>query len=312
MPARMQNPESVLSPRASDPQTEQTEQNEKRHIMADASVIALPRSPGTRAVNPGAGLWTSTLTVARRMVRKFARSPQLIMFTAIQSALFLLMFRFAFGGAIKSGGALSYVDYMVPGFITTMILWSASGAAVGVAEDMERGFVDRLRSLPIPRVSVLTGRALADATLMVWSLVIATVFGFIVGFRLTGSVPDALAAFGLCVLFGLAFEWVAILIGLVAGNAQSAQPMVGLTVVPLIFLSSAYVPSRGMPPVVKQFSEYEPLTPMVDSVRNLAMGPQAQALLPHGTGYYIGLSLAWTAGMFVVFGFLAFLRFTRR
>jgi ABC transporter DrrB family efflux protein len=279
--------------------------------MADASVIALPQSPNQGAVNTGAGLWISSLTVAGRMVRKFARTPQLIMFTTIQSALFLLMFRFAFGGAIKSGGALSYVDYMVPGFITTTIMWSGAGSAVGMADDVDHGFVDRLRSLPIPRVSVLTGRALADATLMLWSLVTATVFGFIVGFRLTGSVPNALAAFGLCVLFGLAFEWVFIVIGLVAGTSQSAQSM-SLIVVPLIFLSSAYVPSTGMPPGVKQFGEYEPLTPMVNSVRNLAMGPDAQALLPHGTGYYIGLSLAWTAGIFVVFGFLAFLRFTRR
>src|SRR6185437_8039600 len=149
------------------------------------------------------------------------------------------------------------------------------------------------------------------ATLMLWSLVTATIFGFIVGFRLTGSVPRALAAFGLCVLFGLAFEWVFIVVGLVAGTAQSAQSM-GLLVVPLIFLSSAYVPIGGMPPGVKQFGEFEPLTPMVNSVRNLAMGPDAQALVPHSTGYYIGMSLAWTAGIFVVFGFLAFLRFARR
>ena len=279
--------------------------------MADVSVLARPQSPSRGAVNTGAGLWSATITVARRMVRKFARTPQLIMFTTIQSVLFLLMFRFAFGGAIRSGGDLSYVNFMVPGYITSTIMWAGSGAAVGVADDVEHGFVDRLRSLPIPRVSVLTGRALADATLMLWSLLVATVFGFIVGFRLTGSVPDGLAAFGLCALYGLAFEWVFILIGLVAGNSQAAQSM-GLIVVPLIFLSSAYVPSSGMPAGVRQFGEYEPLTAMVNSVRNLAVGPHAQALLPHSTGYYIGLSLAWTAGIFAVFGLLSFLRFTRR
>ncbi len=96
-------------------------------------------------------LWVSSLVVAGRMVRKFARTPQLIVFTTVQSALFLLMFRFAFGGAIGTGGALSYVNFLVPGFIASSVRWSGMGAATGVAEDVEHGFVDRLRSLPIPR-----------------------------------------------------------------------------------------------------------------------------------------------------------------
>jgi ABC-type multidrug transport system permease subunit len=154
------------------------------------------------------------------MVRKFVRTPQLIAFTAIQSALFLLMFRFAFGGAIGTGGSLSYTNFLVPGFIATIVLWSGMGAATGVAEDVEHGFVDRLRSLPIPRAAVLIGRSLADTALLVWGLAIATVFGFAVGFRLHGSASGALAAFGLCVLFGFAFEWIFIVIGLVSGNAQ--------------------------------------------------------------------------------------------
>jgi ABC transporter DrrB family efflux protein len=245
------------------------------------------------------------------MVRKFARTPQLIVFTTIQSALFLLMFRFAFGGAIGTGSSLTYVNFMVPGFITSSILWAGMGAATGVAEDIDHGFVDRLRSLPIPRLAVLTGRALADMVLMVWSLATATAFGFIVGFRLTGSVTDALAAFGLCVLFGFAFEWVFILIGLLGGNAQAAQSM-GLLVVPLVFLSSAYVPVASMPIGVRQFGEVQPLTPMVDAVRSLAIGPEGQALAAHSTGYYIGLSLVWTAAICGVAGFLAAWRFARR
>src|SRR5260370_40416005 len=129
--------------------------------MANAPVIA--PSPGVprAAVNAGAGLWVSSLVVAGRMVRKFVRTPQLIVFTAIQSALFLLMFRFAFGGAIGTGGSLSYVNFLVPGFITATVLWAGMGAATGVADDVQHGFVDRLRSLPIPRAALLVGRSLA-------------------------------------------------------------------------------------------------------------------------------------------------------
>jgi ABC-2 type transport system permease protein len=279
--------------------------------MTDIAV-ATP-SPGAprAAVNTGARLWVSSLLVARRMVRKFVRTPQLIVFTTAQSALFLLMFRFAFGGAIRTGGSLSYVGFLIPGFIASSVLWSGMGAATGVAEDVEHGFVDRLRSLPIPRAAVLIGRCLADTALLVWALAVAAILGFAVGFRLTGTVSGALAAFGLCVVFGVAFEWVFIVIGLVGGTARAAQSM-SLLVTPLVFLSSAYVPVASMPNGVRQFSENQPLTPMVNAVRSLATGPGGQALLAHSTGYYVGLSLAWAAAIFLVFGILAVVRFARR
>jgi ABC-2 type transport system permease protein len=279
--------------------------------MTGTSVIA--PSPGVprAALNTGAGLWPSSIAVAGRTVRKFARTPQLIVFTTIQSALFLLMFRFAFGGAIGTGGSLSYVNFLVPGFIVTTVLWSGMGAATGVAEDVEHGFIDRLRSLPIPRAAVLIGRSLADTALLAWGLAIAVVFGFAVGFRLHGSVSEALAAFGLCVVFGFAFEWIFIVIGLVSGTAQAAQQM-GLVITPLVFLSSAYVPVASMPGGIRQFSEFQPVTPMVDAVRRLTTGRQGQALLPHSIGHYAGLSLVWAAAIFVVFGLLAVLRFARR
>ena len=279
--------------------------------MADTSVIAPHQGMPRAAVNTGASLWVSSFVVAERMVRKFVRTPQLIVFTAVQSALFLLMFRFAFGGAIGTGGSLSYVDFLVPGFITTTVLWAGMGAATGVAEDVEHGFVDRLRSLPIPRAAVLIGRSLADTALIVWGLAIAAVFGFAVGFRLTGSVSGALAAFGLCVVFGFAFEWIFIVIGLVSGNAQAAQQM-GLLITPLVFLSSAYVPVKSMPGGVRQFSEFQPLTPMADAVRALTTGARGDSLLAHSTGYYVGLSLVWAAAIFAVFGLLAVLSFARR
>jgi ABC transporter DrrB family efflux protein len=278
--------------------------------MTNSSVLAAPTgSPVEQRQNTGAGFLPSSITMAMRTVRKFARTPQLIVFTTIQSAVFLLMFRFAFGGAIDAGEA--YVSFLVPGFVTTAILFAGMGAAVGVAEDQDHGFIDRLRSLPIPRLAVLTGRSLADTALVAWSVIVASAFGFAVGFRLHGSALAGLAAIGLCILYGFAFEWIFITIGLVGGNAQAAQ---GLTILvyPLVFLSSAYVPVSSMPAGVRSFSEWQPITPMANSVRALTGGPQAQALLSHSTGFYVGVSLLWTAGLFVVFGTLANVRFSAR
>ena len=279
--------------------------------MADASVITgSPPSPARGRVNPGARFWPSTVTVAGRTVRKFVRTPQLIGLATVQSAIFLVIFRYIFGGAINAGG-LPYVDFLVPGFIVTGFLWAGMGAAAGVAEDVEQGLFDRLRSLPIPRAAVLAGRGLADTALVTWSLLVGTALGFAVGFRLHGTAAAGLAALGLCVLFGFAFEWVFITIGLVAGTAQAAQGMSVLTTV-LVFVSSAYVPVASMPGWLQPAAAHQPVTPMVNAVRGLAGGPQAGALLPHTTGYYIGLSLIWAAAITAIFGAIATARFSRR
>jgi ABC-2 type transport system permease protein len=256
-----------------------------------------------------ASLWASTIGIAKRSVLKFLRTPQLVVLGTIQGAMFLLIFRYVFGGAIGAGG-LSYVDFLVPGFITTGVLFSGMGAAAGVAEDLEQGFVDRLRSLPIPRGAVLAGRALADTAVQVWGLAVTAAIGFAVGFRLHGSVAQALAAFGLLVLLGFAFEWLFITLGLFAGSAQAAQGL-ALMVFPLTFVSSAYVPVESMPGWLQAFAEHQPVTVMVDAVRALTQGPAAEALLGHGAGFYVVRSLLWAAGIVAVFAPLAVARYRR-
>jgi ABC-2 type transport system permease protein len=279
--------------------------------MTDAPVITgSPQSPPRARVNAGAGFWPSSVAVARRTVRKFVRTPQLLVLATVQSALFLLIFRYIFGGAINVDG-VSYVNYLVPGFVTTGMLFAGMGAAAGVAEDLEQGFFDRLRSLPIPRAAVMAGRCLADTALVTWSLAVGAALGFAVGFRMHGSVTAGLAAFGLCVLFGFAFEWLFITIGLVAGSAQAAQG-ISVLVTPLVFVSSAYVPVSSLQGWMRPFAEHQPLTQMVNAVRGLAGGPEVEALLSHSTAYYVQLSLIWTAAIVVVFGLVAALRFSRR
>src|SRR6266536_46851 len=250
-------------------------------------------------VQPSAKLPASTLGIAKRSLLKFLRTPQLVVLGTIQGAMFLLIFRYVFGGAIGAGG-LNYVDFLVPGFITTGILFSGMGAAAGVAEDLEQGFVDRLRSLPIPRSSVLAGRALADTAMQVWGLAITTAIGFAVGFRIHGSPLDALAAFALLLVLGFAFEWLFITLGLFAVNAQAAQGMARM-----------FFPVESMPGWLQAVAMHQPITVMVDAVRALSQGPAAEALLGHSAGYYVVRSLLWAAGIVAVFAPLAVARYRR-
>ena len=172
----------------------------------------------------GARFGTAALAVARRTLRKFFRTPQLVVVGTVQGAMFLLIWRYVFGGAILAVD-VPYVDFLVPGFVTSVMLFAGASTAAGVAEDLEQGFIDRLRSLPIPRMGVLAGRALADTTMLVWTLAVTTAVGFSVGFRLHGSLGAGLAAFGLCILFAFTFTCLFVTLGLFAGSAQAAQGM---------------------------------------------------------------------------------------
>jgi ABC transporter DrrB family efflux protein len=177
-------------------------------------------------------------------------------------------------------------------------------AASGVADDVEGGLFDRLRSLPIRLLSVITGRVGADSALVAWGVIVMTAMGFAVGFRIGGSVGDALAAFGLTILFGFAFVWMFIFMGLAAGSPQAAQSL-SFLVFPLSFVSSAYVPVATMPGWMQAFATNQPMTQMINTVRLLTGGPAAQQLLGHSVSYYLVPSLLWTAGLVAVFAPLA-------
>jgi ABC-2 type transport system permease protein len=262
-----------------------------------------------RQLGHGAALVPASLSVAARTLHKFARTPQLIVIGTIQGAMFLLIFRYVFGGAISTQG-LHYVDFLVPGFITTGVLFSGTGAAAGIAEDVEAGFFDRLRSLPIPRASVIAGRAVADTAMLAWGTAVTSVIGFAVGFRLHASPLAGVAAFGLCILFGFAFCWMFMAIGLIAGNAQAAQGM-SMLVFPLSFISSAYVPVHTMPGWMQPIARYQPLTVMVNTVRSLTQGHAAHAVIGHSTAYELTASLLWSAAIIIVFAPIAIARYQR-
>lgn len=259
------------------------------------AAITIDRPAGT------SGVLSTALATADRWVRSYLRTPQLVVMGTIQGAMFLLIFRYVFGGAIDGGG-VPYVDFLVPGFVVTSVLFAGSSAAPGVATDAETGFHDRLRSLPIPRAGVLAGRWLADTVVCAWGLLVTVGIGYLVGFRLHGPVAAGVGAFGLCVLFGAVFAWVFIVIGLVSGSAQAATGM-SMLVFPLTFVSSAYVRVETMPGWLQPVARHQPLTVMTDAVRSLALGQPA--------GSAIVQSLLWSAAIVVVFAPLAVTRFSR-
>jgi ABC-2 type transport system permease protein len=271
-----------------------------------ARTAAPPRPPD----QPRASFLTTALTTARRTLLQFFRTPQVLIQSSVQGALFLFMFRYVFGGAINTGGGLNYVNFLVPGFLVTAILWTGMSAAAGVAEDGATGVYDRLRSLPIPRSAVMLGRALADTALVSWSLLVTGALGFAIGFRTHGGFAGFLAGVGLTVVAGFAFTWVFILMGLVSGNAQAAQGL-SMLVIPLSFISSANVPIASMPGWMQPFAANQPISVIINAVRSLMSGGTDVVGIGHTTAYWIVLSLVWCAAITAVFGALCVARFSR-
>jgi ABC-2 type transport system permease protein len=263
-----------------------------------------------RTLQPGASRAVSTLTVAGRTVKKFVRTPQLIVAGTAQGALFLLIFRYVFGGAVSHTGSLAYVDFLVPGFVATSVLFTGMGASAGIADDLSLGLMDRLRSLPISRFSIIDGNVWANTALATLSLAITSAIGFAIGFRIHGGAGPALAAFGMCALYGFAFCWLFVALGLFAGNPQAAQSL-SFLVFPLTFVSSAYVPVSTMPGWMQPFANHQPVSAMVNTVRILTEGHAAEAVLGHSLGYYLPVSLAWCALIVIIAAPLAVIRLRR-
>jgi ABC transporter DrrB family efflux protein len=281
-------------------------------VSFPATTVSAPEAvAAVTAHHHGGSYVTTSLQTARRSLLQFFRTPQVLVMGTVQGALFLFMFRYVFGGAISTGGPISYVDFLVPGFLVTAILWTGMGAAAGIAEDSAGGVYDRLRSLPIPRSAVLVGRSLADIALVAWGVLITGLIGFAVGFRTHAPFTHVLAGFGMIVIGAAAFGWVFIVIGLTAGNAQAAQGL-GMLVIPFSFISSANVPVKSMPGWMQPFAANQPVSVIINAVRSLMQGGTQNVGLDHSTGYWVVLSFVWCIAIALVFATIATLRYGRR
>jgi ABC transporter DrrB family efflux protein len=258
--------------------------------------------PDPRAFRRAAG---DTLVVTRRNLLHFIRQPQLLIFSTVQPIMFVLLFTYVFGGAI--GRALphgvSYINFLLPGIFVQSVSFRATQTAVGLAEDLERGVVDRFRSMPMARSAVLAGRTLADLVRNVLIIGLMIVVGYVIGFRFSGGLLNALAAVAIVAGFGLALSWIFAFVALTVRGAEAAQSAGFVAIFPLVFASSVFVPVDSMPSWLQVVAKVSPVTLSADAARAFALGTSTAGSLPG--------ACAWIGGLLAVFIPLCVWRYRR-
>ncbi|MTV27472.1 ABC transporter permease [Nitriliruptoraceae bacterium ZYF776] len=248
--------------------------------------------------------WTITdaLVVAGRNLTHIRRLPQLLVFATIQPVIFVLMFRYVFGGSIEVPG-LDYVNYLMPGIFVQTVTFGATQTGVGLADDLQKGLIERFRTLPMARSAVLAGRTLSD--LVRNTLVVALMFvvGLLVGFDPQTGLFGVLAAAAIVLFWSFAMSWITALVGLSMPDAESAQTALFPVLFPLVFASSAFVPTEAMPGWLQVWADNQPVSATVDAARAILLG--------QGGWAEVWPALAWSAAIVAVFAPLAIRRYRR-
>jgi ABC transporter DrrB family efflux protein len=225
------------------------------------------------------------------------RVPAYIVFTVIQPVMFVLLFRYVFGGAIPVQVKGGYVNFLMPGIIAQTAAFATFGTAIALAQELQKGVIDRLRSMPMARSAVLAGRLVADTGRMIVTILIIVAVGYAVGFRFENGVVPAILMVVLATVFGLAVCLIAAFTGLAIGDEESVQAFGLIWLFPITFVSSAFVPIQSMPGWLQAFANNQPVTYVINTMRALALGGPIEADL--------WKSIAWLAGIFIVFAPLA-------
>jgi ABC transporter DrrB family efflux protein len=231
--------------------------------------------------------------IAQRNLIAYRRVPQLLVFSTIQPVVFVLMFRYVFGGAVGDFKGFPYVDFLMPGVFVQTVVFGSLATAIGLATDLKSGLLERFRSLPMARSAVLFGRTLADLLRNVFVLVLMLLVGFLVGFRVHADVVAFIVSMLLVLLFGYAFSWVFAAVGLAVGDPETAQAAAFPVMAPLVFASTAFVPAESMPSWLQVWANHQPVSVTVSAVRDLTLG------LPAATD--LVQAVAWLAGLLIVF-----------
>jgi ABC transporter DrrB family efflux protein len=232
------------------------------------------------------------LVLAKRNLVQIPRVPELLVFATIQPVMFVLLFRYVFGGAIDVGGT-SYVNFLMAGIFVQTVAFGSMTTGIGLAEDLQKGLVDRFRSLPMARSAVLTGRTIADLVRNMFVVIVMLAVGLLVGFRPEAGVLGWVAAIGLLLLLSFAFSWIGATIGLMVRSVEAVQSAGFIWLFPLTFASSAFVQTDSMPSWLQTFADHQPMTQVIDAVRGF--------LLDQPVGSHGWQAFAWCVGILLVF-----------
>ena len=244
---------------------------------------------------------SDTFVLAKRNLARIPRQPDLLIAYTVQPVMFVLLFVFVFGGAIQTPG-FEYVDFLMPGIIVQSIAFGGFVTALGLAEDVKKGLIDRFRSLPMSRGAVLLGRTFSDVALNCLSLVVLFAVGFAAGFNfIDATVVDVVAGIVLCLFLGYAFSWIFALVGLYSSSPETANAIGFTLIFPLTFASSVFVPVDSMPDGLRQFAEANPFTTISDAVRSLWLGTPAHT--------DVWMAFVWCTVLTAVFAPLAVARY---
>ena len=209
------------------------------------------------------------MIITQRQLRLLTRVPEVLIFSTIQPVMFVLLFRYVFGGSISTDQPGGYVQLLMPGIFVQTVAFTLAGTASGLAEDMKKGLIDRFRSLPISQLALIMGRTLGDSLLNIVVLAVMGIAGFMVGWRPTSGLLSVVIGFVFLLLFGYALSWVGIFVGLSASDARVVQNVSFIITFPLTFLSNAFAPTTGMPRALQYFAEWNPVSTMVAGCREL-------------------------------------------
>jgi ABC-2 type transport system permease protein len=242
-------------------------------------------------------------TEATRHLRAVPRNPEQLMFVTIQPVMFVLLFVYVFGGSIEIPGYDSYRQYLIPGIFAQTVLFNSSFTGVGLANDLQKGIIERLRSLPMHQSAVLIGRLVSDALRGVVTFVVMLAVAFAVGFRFEGSLAGAVGGTLLLFAFAHAFSWIQAWVGLSVGSVEAANSAGFVWMFPLTFVSSAFVDTSNLPGPLQAFADVNPFTFAANAVRALYNG--------HDPGTDLLFALLWAVGLTAVFSMLSIRTFSR-
>src|ERR1700678_4503820 len=281
--------------------------------MPAITAFLIPERALTHGRNPTLLFLTDVWVLLKRAIARIRNEPETLMDVTIMPVIFILMFTYVFGGAIRLPGSGNYHEYLIGGMVGMGLAQTAPGVAVALVTDMSTGLMDRFRSLPMSRWAVLIARSIAELLTQLMSTVIVVCVGLAIGWRGHTNGWDVLAALGLALLFGYAFTWGGILLGMVLRSPEAAQQLGFILFLPLTFISSAFVSTQGMPGWLQPVADWNPMSALAAACRKLFGNPNPAATVHAWPMQHPELAVvAWSLGMLLVFAPLAVRQFRRK